>query len=806
MGTYLLTKAETLDYLKGIFEANHVVIDDLIVFTVQDWLLDSEIILKKIVRKYCNGETLIVRSSALDEDNPKDSKAGFYSSILNVLPNNPVKIREAINIVIASYSKSDRSPRPDDQIIIQAQLTDVSVSGVIFTHDLRLDSPYYVINFDDTSGKTDTVTSGISKKALRIARWVDPKSLEYPWQNILSAIKEIEALFPNVSLNIEFGVDRKNVVHIFQSRALRDQHLEYSLQNVSKGEREIKGEVDNLKNQAIKYLKNRAGNKRNSFIPTTILTDMSDWNPAEILGGRPNPLDISLYRYLVTQSGWNAARVSLGYTNTAPDELMVCLADKPYIDTRVSFSSLTPSSFPSEIKNKLIEYYLTKLMNNPHLQDKVEFEIVLSSYAFDFSSRKTELLDNGFSSEDVKVIETYLKSFTNKILQDSVKVIDDDLRRSETLNSFYRNIKEIDNSSDEINNVLESLKVCREFGVIPFARLARLAFIGISLLRSMVREGAISQESADRVLDSTNTITKQFINDFALFQSGGIKQTDFIQQYGHLRPGTYNILAPRYKDIQDYLAAIPANENFTVPVKKQGAFLPTIALGLEKFFDQHGILGTPEFIFHFIQESIRARELSKFYFTKLLSISLEKLARYGELLGIPRNDLALLSLDELEFFMSHQGKKEHSIDLLREKISLNRSQKELWAQIPLPSVIISERDLDIVKYYEAYPNFVTRKKVQGTVILIGALKQNWGDVLVNKIILLENADPGFDWIFTQHPSALITKYGGVASHMAIRCAELDIPAAIGCGDVIFEQCANAKTVLLDCQTELIMPI
>ena len=34
---------------------------------------------------------------------------------------------------------------------------------------------------------------------------------------------------------------------------------------------------------------------------------------------------------------------------------------------------------------------------------------------------------------------------------------------------------------------------------------------------------------------------------------------------------------------------------------------------------------------------------------------------------------------------------------------------------------------------------------------------------------------------------LITKYGGVNSHMAIRCAELSVPAAIGVGEVIYNK-------------------
>ena len=38
----------------------------------------------------------------------------------------------------------------------------------------------------------------------------------------------------------------------------------------------------------------------------------------------------------------------------------------------------------------------------------------------------------------------------------------------------------------------------------------------------------------------------------------------------------------------------------------------------------------------------------------------------------------------------------------------------------------------------------------------------------------------------------------VPSHMAIRCAEFGLPAAIGCGDLIFENILSSKIIRLDC--------
>ena len=68
--------------------------------------------------------------------------------------------------------------------------------------------------------------------------------------------------------------------------------------------------------------------------------------------------------------------------------------------------------------------------------------------------------------------------------------------------------------------------------------------------------------------------------------------------------------------------------------------------------------------------------------------------------------------------------------------------------------------------------------------------------------MIENGDPGYDWVFTKNPIGLITKYGGVASHMSIRCAEFGIPAAIGCG-TIFDKLNDKDYITLNCKSKKI---
>lgn len=75
--------------------------------------------------------------------------------------------------------------------------------------------------------------------------------------------------------------------------------------------------------------------------------------------------------------------------------------------------------------------------------------------------------------------------------------------------------------------------------------------------------------------------------------------------------------------------------------------------------------------------------------------------------------------------------------------------------------------------------------------------------LDDRIVLIENADPGYDWIFAHRIAGLVTKYGGANSHMAIRCAEFGIPAAIGCGEQRFDVLCKAHRISLDCSVGLV---
>ena len=163
-------------------------------FTVDLWQNDQEGVILKIIQKFSN-DLLAIRSSTKAEDTEESSMAGAFESLLNVKPVYE-DIKTAVNKVIDSYD-DDLS----NQILIQPMVTNVAMSGVVMTQVLDDGSPYHVINYDDSTGETDTVTSGSTiNKTVYIYNGVDETDFDSPHLlTVLHLIRELEKTFSNVS-------------------------------------------------------------------------------------------------------------------------------------------------------------------------------------------------------------------------------------------------------------------------------------------------------------------------------------------------------------------------------------------------------------------------------------------------------------------------------------------------------------------------------------------------------------------------------------------------------------------------------
>jgi len=186
-------------------------------------------------------------------------------------------------------------------------------------------------------------------------------------------------------------------------------------------------------------------------------------------------------------------------------------------------------------------------------------------------------------------------------------------------------------------------------------------------------------------------------------------------------------------------------------------------------------------------------------------LALELLAEVGEELGFDREMLSNISIESIQGLSPSSGISE-IVDLWHSQIEGKKVSDQFYHHIALPSLVFGEEDFEIIQSHTVRPNFITNLLVRGELINTDTIDLEDYNLVSGSIVLLEKADPGFDWIFSKGIKGLITRFGGAASHMAIRCAEFGIPAAIGCGEVIYKDLIDKKIVELDCKNKLITGI
>ena len=147
------------------------------------------------------------------------SHAGEFLTVQNVCIDNDNLLSMSINQVIDRY-KEKMKLYMNEEILVQEQSSDIKTSGVVFTRGLKNELNYYVITYDDQSGKTDTVTSGKTCNTIWLYRDVNRYRCPSKWKKLLSSIIEIEKLFKSMVLDIEFAISKNNDVIIYQVRPL----------------------------------------------------------------------------------------------------------------------------------------------------------------------------------------------------------------------------------------------------------------------------------------------------------------------------------------------------------------------------------------------------------------------------------------------------------------------------------------------------------------------------------------------------------------------------------------------------------
>lgn len=689
------TKAETLQRVAPHLRSALVL--DLVHFTVEQWRRERRRCLRRISGRL-GSAALVVRSSALAEDGARLSMAGAFESILGVPGGDEATLTVAIDRVVASLTGN-----PRDQILVQPMLADVAVSGVILTHDLVHGAPYYVINFDDETGRTDAVTAGRGvHKALRVYRHAAPEFIQSPRvARFLALARELERLCGELPLDIEFALTGAGALVLLQVRRIASTRAWHPVT-----ERRVSRHLVFVEN----FVRECGAPRPGLYGARTILAVMPDWNPAEIIGTTPRPLAASLYRELVTRDVSREARAAMGYRRLPPEELMVVVNSHPYVDVRASFNSFLPAGVDPASGEPLVNAWLDRLDAQPELHDKVEFEIAHTCLDFDFDrsfrNRYAGLLRPRARADYRARLQALTHGFLRK--EGSLTGAESLVQGRETSRS-----PDGERTADAFEALRRAVRLVRDgarSGTFAFAVIARHAFVAEALLRSAQRRGALSPERVAAFRRSVTTVTSGMLRDHAAVCAGHAPRDVFLQRYGHLRPGTYDITSPRYDARDDlFVAALPVVPDVTA---ERFALRPQENRDMRALLAEAGFDDiTPAALLAYARRAIAGREHAKFVFTRDLSDALEALA-------------------------ARSG---------------------------------------------------------GGVNLFGA------------IACIENADPGFDWVFTRGIQALVTKFGGANSHMAIRCAELGLPAAIGCGEQTYARLLAAGMAEINAAARMLRP-
>ena len=769
------TKAETLDRLRKMLKNGRIL--DQVRIEFAQWERSSENVASAIETKFA-GKDLIIRSSAISEDGFESAFAGVFDSVLGVACETE-SITNAVEHVFSSYQVIDAS----NQVLVQPMLKDVDISGVLFTRTVDEGAPYYVVNFDDTSGLTDTVTAGTSSdlKTLKVARNASTTAALNEWQRkLLVAAEEIEDLLKLDELDIEFAVDQLGDVYIFQVRPLAtlanagslSDDESFAARDIAKGKfRELQG---------------------NSKAGEPIFARMPDWNPAEIIGARPDFLSYSLYRKIITDRVWAQQRYENGNVDMRGQHLMTHFCGQPYVFVNASLLSFIPRALPEKICKKILGIALERYSCNPSYHDKIEFEIIPTC----------------FDGNDEKWRECYIGE--GKLSEEEFELWMDELRLTtksqiSSINQFIQNSKDFEAKFNElqqevidpVNKINRILALLQDQGTLAFAHLARCGFIAISVLQSCITKNPELATDVAHFQSKIKTVSTRFSNAAARVRTGELSSDEFLTTFGHLRPNSYNIYSPTYRDSFEELILsgdrLDQLETNKVDEKSRvRQHLETLAHQLEM---------DAESLEKFVGLGIEWREEAKFIFSRGLSEILEVIKEVDPHKYFSQGLVHHFGIEELLSLM--EG--DLGWEVAEQIVNLRKNRSHISRSVELPESLVSLEDFDHYFVNKNEINFIGRNSV---VCELADLSNSFDEAsgIDGKVVLIESADPGFDWIFGHAIAGLITQYGGANSHMAIRAAEYGIPAAIGIGELHKERISGAKSIELDCANKILRPM
>jgi hypothetical protein len=775
------SKAATLERLQNRLQLSRIL--PLARFTRRAYLSEREQILDGLVGRFESCRRLIVRSSATDEDGFARANAGCYHSELDV-PLDIPSLGAAIERVFDSYSSDD----PLDEVLVQPQLEGVQASGVIFTRVIETGAPYRVINYTE-GADTTAITAGSNETGLKLfVSRLAPASiidrLPERWRRLVRAADEIENCVCHDALDIEFAIDDDDDLITLQVRPLmvsdtrldrgRDHDVGACLEGIAHSLRQLtppaRGQVGSMGAWSV----------------------MADWNPAEIVGLTPAPLAFDLYRTIITDRIWAQQRYEVGYRDLRGWPLIRTFGGQAFVDVRASLNSFIPAAVADVVAARMVDYAHSLLREDCSLHDKLEFELLPTCLDFSFEKWEARYLAAGVcNAEELAFLRESLQEVTSRI----VARVPADMATAQRLEN---RCVELEVPHGAFADWLQqTLNVCASEGALCFAHLARAGFVVAALLRSAVFRGFLTDSRRSMLMESIAGVGRMFTDSAASVREGRQTRQAFIARFGHLRPGTYDISMPAYRDRPEkYFDPVISFPH--APPPPDFAWTPTERSAMSSALQELDLGLDADSFLTFARQAVSGREYAKFVFTRLLSAAMDGLAREAASLGVAPDKLEYMPLST---WLEHGTLIWSDIDLRNALLGLTERryhQHRLAALLLLPPVLLDVDSLYAFEVPHSDPTFITTRQAHARLRIVRA-----GEVLdrgevEGRVVAITNADPGFDYLFALGIKGLITAYGGPNSHMAIRASEFAIPAVIGIGGDRFARLRDGVAIHLDC--------
>lgn len=697
----------------------------------------------------------------------------MYASVGNV--RGVVALNEAIERVIRSYGQTNDL----DEVLIQNMATGITASGVAMTRDPETGLPYYVVDYvpgDGTGGVTAGANTVHSFAALKSHDSPEPPALN----GLFALLAEVEQLTDHDALDIEFAITQGGPL-LFQVRPM-----------TGKGVVDIDAQADltllSILSSEVVLLEGLVQKGREpDHGSTAFLGMMPDWNPAEMIGVKPRPLAYSLYKELITDVNWASARFRYGYRDMRNTPLMYQFGGTPYICIPYSVESFVPAALPLSIVRSVVAECCKHLACHQALHDKIEFSIIPTCFTPQLAALPAASVPafRGLNAAQHTLYLAGLKSVTENILSSNGPFFSDLTRIPRIEQKVERQAfqQQTEDPLQQLRHAVADAKVVAEV----FSGVARAAFVATAIIKSLETMQRIPAGFTDSLIGGVCTVGRKMAGDFQV-----LNKEAFLLLHGHIRPGTYDLRVARYDETPD------AYFDWHAPLQRayrdEEPLLITgeIRTAVQQAFDECRLCVSADHFFIFLDAAIAAREKVKYLYGAFVSQALKALGSWGEGYNISREEMSFSTLDDFIGTL-----EEAQLGMIRDRIFSNRTRWQSTQGIRTPVIVCKSQDLLSHTIEICNPNFITRSTTEAPVAVLRPEDASKREI-EGCIVLIECADPGFDWIFTHRIAGFITAYGGENSHMSIRAREFDIPAAIGIGEARFHSLSSTKKLILDC--------